>query len=314
MSQRKAEFVLTILVLVNSSAFLFTKMGMGSIDPMGVVSARMLIGFAPLALVFLPRLLKVNLKTLGVAAVLGVFICSSMALQAHGLHTVSTSEGSFLASTTVVWVPVIMAMFSRRLPARAVAVSVALTIGGIALICGAGSGSGLFAFTPGTAMFLAAAVLYALHIIVVDQAGEGVDMLAATILEMLFAGVIALVANVAFETPQLPADPQAWVALLALGLFSTAIGFGFQPLVQQFTSAERYGVLFGLSPLFATFLGVLVLNESLSTGAILGATLVLAGVMVSELSGTSLAARTKRLVRSYMPLGRVMARNNVKGI
>ena len=155
-------------------------------------------------------------------------------------------------------------------------------------------------------MYLIGAVVYGVHVIVVDRAGQQVDILAATVLEMLFVGLFALVGTFAFETPQLPTDAGTWGAVMALALFSTAVGMGFQPLVQQFSSPERYGVLFGLSPLFATMLGVLVLGETLTAGAIAGAALVLAGVMVSELAGTSLHRRLQRLVMPYLPVGRVM--------
>ena len=306
MSQRKAEAILALLVLVNSTAFLFLKIGVGELAPLNLVGLRMLVAFVVLAAFYFPRHRSMNKETLGAALVLGVCMFGVMALQACGIFTLTSSESAFLATTTVAFVPMMMAVLTRKAPSRSMVVSVLLTLGGVALICGIGPGGQGVGLSSGAIMYLVAAVVYGVHVIVVGRASQKVDLMAASVLEMGVVAALALGASFVFESPQLPATPQTWTLVIALGVFTTAIGMGFQPLVQRFTTPERYGVLFAMTPLCAAVLGFAVLGETFTPIALVGAALVLLGVMVSELSGSGIGERLRNTVLGFLPVSRVM--------
>ena len=64
--------------------------------------------------------------------------------------------------------------------------------------------------------------------------------------------------------------------------FAQAFGFMAQIIAQKYTSQERVGILFCLEPVFAASLGVLCLGEHFGLGSLIGASLVLAGVIISS--------------------------------
>jgi drug/metabolite transporter (DMT)-like permease len=276
MSTRKAELLLALIVLATSSSYLFTKLGTADMGPFTLVALRFAIAFVPLALVFFPRIRRANRLTVGIAALLAFLFFVLLATQAVGLATVTTTEGAFLSSTTVVWVPVMTAILTRKLPSRFVVGGCALVMVGIAVLLGI-QGVG---FTDGAILFLISAVVYGVHIIIVDRMGKRIDAVAMGALEMGFAAIPAALCAFAFETPALPTSTMAWVNVLALGLVCSAFAIGLQPEVQCYTSPERYGVLFGLGPAFSAILGIVFLGEPVTVNVLAGSALILAGVFL----------------------------------
>ena len=69
--------------------------------------------------------------------------------------------------------------------------------------------------------------------------------------------------------------------MLYLGLICSAFGFIAQLVAQKYTSAERIGILFCLEPVFATMIGVVYLHEAFGPMSMIGAVMVLTGVILS---------------------------------
>lgn len=275
MSRRRAEAVLVVIVMATSSSYLFTKIGTGGLPVFTLITLRFVIAFIACAIVFAPRILHAGRRTVGVGVLLGAIMFALLAAQAFGLDSLSTTNGSFLASTTVVIVPLIMALITHRRPKPAVIAGGTITMTGIALLTGVGG----MPFTTGAILYLLSAVLYAVHIIIIDRFALTIDVLCAGIIELAFAAVPSALCMFALETPQLPQSSETWGCVLALGLLCSAFGLAMQPMAQQHTTPERYGVLFGLGPVFSAVLGAVFLHESIGVHGLIGAALVLAGVI-----------------------------------
>lgn len=268
--------MLVAIVFATSSSYLLTKLGVANMGAFNLIALRFLVAFAALAICCAPRLLRASRKTLCVGALLGAAMFAILALQAFGLSSISTTEGAFLSSTTVAFVPILQALIMRRLPRGLVVAGVAATMVGIAFI----TSVGFVGITQGALFYLVGAVVYAVHILIVDRCVGRIDALAAGIFELLFAGILSAGFSFVFESPRLPEGGGEWACVLGLALVCSAFGMGVQPVVQQYTTAERYGVLFGLSPLFSALLGMVCLGEAMGAFGWLGAAFVLAGVLV----------------------------------
>jgi drug/metabolite transporter (DMT)-like permease len=66
---------------------------------------------------------------------------------------------------------------------------------------------------------------------------------------------------------------------------ATAVAFSIQLWAQQYTSSSHAAILFTLEPVFASLTSYLILGERLGSRALLGAVLVLAGILIAELLG-----------------------------
>src|SRR4029078_10985142 len=74
-----------------------------------------------------------------------------------------------------------------------------------------------------------------------------------------------------------------WFALLFSSLLSTALPFTIQVWAQQVTSATRAALIFALEPVFAWLFSFLFIGERWPTQAVLGAVLILVGIVMAEL-------------------------------
>ena len=91
-------------------------------------------------------------------------------------------------------------------------------------------------------------------------------------------GVMAMITSFVTETPTLPTNEIQWGLLLGLALLCTCVGFSLQTVAQRPLSAER------VSQLCATFFGWIILGEKLELLGIIGAALILAGILCSSKS------------------------------
>ncbi len=83
-----------------------------------------------------------------------------------------------------------------------------------------------------------------------------------------------------------------WELLVAIGVcavFATAVAFTVQLWAQQYTSPSHAAILFALEPVFAVITSYVVLQERLTSRAMKGAGLVIAGIVIAELFGAPAA-------------------------
>ena len=87
-------------------------------------------------------------------------------------------------------------------------------------------------------------------------------------------------------TPLSSIDGEQWALLLALGVLATAIPFTSFIIAAQVNSAARLGVAGYLVPVVAVTLAVTFLGENLTPAVVVGAFLIISGVILTERSSS----------------------------
>jgi drug/metabolite transporter (DMT)-like permease len=72
-------------------------------------------------------------------------------------------------------------------------------------------------------------------------------------------------------------------AICVTAVFATALAFALQTWAQQYTTATRTALIFALEPVFALAVAVVAGGERLTLAAVLGGSLILAGILAVEL-------------------------------
>ncbi len=96
--------------------------------------------------------------------------------------------------------------------------------------------------------------------------------------------VYILVMPLLSTTPITSIEPSAWVLLIALGSFATAVPFTAFIIAAQVNSAARLGIAGYVVPVIAVLLAVIFLGESLTASVVIGAILIIGGVVLIERS------------------------------
>lgn len=277
--QKQANFMLLMITMFWGSSYLFMKMGLATIQEYNLIALRFGIAFLLAAAIFPRRLLKMDWKTLRYAFILGFILLFVFIFIMFGIKLTSTSNAAFLVSLTVIFVPVLSALVLKKRPAIQLLVGVGLALIGVGLL----TLNHQLTMNIGDGLCIAGALMYATHIIVTEKFTKSVDSIALGITQLGFTGVLGLLLAFCLEIPRFPATQLEWSSVLALSILCSAIGFIGQTVAQKHTNSTNTGLIFALEPVFAALLAFLVFGETLSLQGLIGAILILSGVIYPQL-------------------------------
>jgi drug/metabolite transporter (DMT)-like permease len=135
----------------------------------------------------------------------------------------------------------------------------------------------------GDLLTLLCAVAFAAHIIAVGHYSGRIRFESLSLMQVMVAAVLGLTTFWWVETPVMHLTPVVLAALGLTGLLATALAFTVQAWAQQHTTATRTALIYSLEPVIAWLTSFWLLGEVLSRRAVVGAGLILCGILIVEL-------------------------------
>lgn len=268
-----AHAAVVLAAVLFGTTFVVVKDAVNLVDPIPFLAVRFLSG----ALVLVPFTRRRAASAPGLAwpgVWAGVALLLGYLLQTVGLQYTSSSVSAFLTYLLVVMVPVIAAVVLRRIPDRAV-------IGGVFLAT-----AGLFALTGGVGdvgrgelLTIACALAFAIHIVLLSQWSPRFDTTALNVVQLGVVGGVCLALG--FFTGGYAFPLKAWLAALYTGVAVSAGALWLQVWGQRRVGASRTSLLLMIEPVAAAILGAAA-GDRLGARGIVGAALILAGIVVAE--------------------------------
>ncbi len=219
---------------------------------------------------------------------LGCFMFLGYAFQTAGLQYTTPAKSGFVTGSSVVLVPLLLALFwGRRLTWGAYAGALIAVLGLYFLTV---PSEGIGHSNRGDVLTFVAAGLYAVHIILVSEYTRQHSARALSLIQVAACAGMAWVAAGAAAAIRWQPARFEWRFELLLGIvicavFATAVAFSIQLWAQQYTTPSHAAILFTLEPVFAVITSYLMIRERLGARAMLGAIFVLAGIFVAEMLG-----------------------------
>ena len=283
----KAHFLLVLVTLVWGVTFVQIKDALGDISPLLFNAVRMTLAGAALALVFRKHL-RMSAAVLRTGIWMGTLLWMGYEFQTTGLVLTTPSKSAFLTGVSVVLVPVFLALIWRRHINRWTSLGVLAAFAGLYLLTVPSAGSSsLSGINRGDLLTLGCAVTFAFQIIFMGRAMRSHPFEQIATLQACVAAVLMAVTVPLLEKPHVVWSPRVVIAILVTGLLATAAAFTIQAWAQQFTPPTHTALIFVLEPVFAWASSYVLLGERLGTRASLGALLIIAGVLLSELKGSA---------------------------
>ncbi|HUQ93220.1 MAG TPA: DMT family transporter [Bryobacteraceae bacterium] len=279
----RAEIALIGVTLIWGSTFVVVKSAIEQASTLVFLALRFSLGSMVLLLVFRHRL-RVNPElrrmtlTGGVAA--GACLAAAYYFQTLGLRYTTPSKSAFITGLTAVMVPFLAAVVYRKAPRPAEGLGVGIATFGLALLT---LPSGHFAIGYGDALTLCCAVVFAGHILVLGRWAPVSSFELLSFSQIAATAVMMLLVCGWAEPTKAEWNWQLVSGVVITGLFSTAIGFTVQAWAQRHTTPTRAALIFTLEPVAAAVTSYLVAGELLSGKAMIGAVLILTGVLLVEL-------------------------------
>ncbi|MGH0677166.1 DMT family transporter [Bacillus luti] len=275
----KADFMILVVTMTWGSSYLFMKVGLETVPSFSLVALRFGIAFLVCVAVFCKQFRSIHFVTLRYGFILGflLFVVSSSVIL--GLKTTSASNAGFLASLTVIFIPLLsIVLFKDRLSYRLI-ISSLVAMTGIGLL----TLNNQLTLNSGDLLCILAAFFYAFHIIVTGRAAKVANTLQLGILQLGFAGGFGILFALIFEKPQLPSTKESWIAVLVLSIVCSAFAYIIQAMAQKYTTPTHTGLIFSLEPVFSAIFAYLFMNEVLPLKGYIGALLILSGVILAEI-------------------------------
>jgi drug/metabolite transporter (DMT)-like permease len=219
--------------------------------------------------------------TVRVGVLAGAFLTAGYVFQTWGLQGTSASKAAFITGMFVVITPLLQFVVLRHPPRPAALGGVTAAVAGLWLLSGASSGG----WSAGDTRVLLCAVAYSAHMIVLGGAGRDHDSRALTLVQLAVVGVACGGIALVFEHPALPPDSAVWIALAVTGVLASAVAFAVQTYAQRHLSPTRTALILIMEPVFGGVFGYLLAGDRLGTRGWIGAGLIFAGMVLSEVIG-----------------------------
>ena len=275
---RKSWILFGLVGFLWGIPYLLMKVAVADIPPPLIVAGRTLIGAA----ILIPIAIKKNTFK---DAIKGIkYVIPYAVLEMVGPWILITSAekeiSSGLAGLLVATVPFFASIFSSLRGDHSVWQPkriFGLVVGFVGIIALVGIESMTGTSNPkAIAMVILASIMYAYAVLMVTTNLPGVDGIAingvAMGLTCLFYTPIAIA-----TWPSNPVSTEAIAALVALGVFSTAIAFMLFFIVIVEIGVARGSLTTYVNTAVAVVLGILILNEPITLGIIVGLPMVLLG-------------------------------------
>ena len=275
----KAECVLVLITMVWGGTFLLVQHAMTVSGPMFFVGLRFAAAASIVALFSWRSLRHLTLFEFKAGAFIGVAIMLGYGLQTVGLQTIPSSQSAFITALYVPFVPLLQWLVLGRRPGLMPSIGIMLAFTGLMLLSGPGGAS--MNFSPGEIATLISAIAIAAEIILISTYAGQVDVRRVTVVQLAVTSVLALLMVV----PTQEVIPGfSWLLLisaLGLGAASAAIQVAMN-WAQKSVSPTRATLIYAGEPVWAGIVGRIA-GERLPAIALLGAVLIVAAVIVSEL-------------------------------
>jgi len=280
MRNSSSHLILVTVAAIWGFAFVAQSAGMEYLGPHSFNAARFLlaaVSLIPLWIFMGNRQLPQN-KTLLIGGLLaGTIIFGGFTFQQFGLLHTTAGNAGFITGMYIVFVPIAGVLLGQSTNKR--------TWGGVLLAVG-----GLYTLSIGPNLSinygdfleLIGAFFWTAHVIVIGHLSRKVDAISLSICQFIVAAFWATCASFLFERPTLPDFQAAWLPLLYAGIASSGIACTLQIIGQRKVEASVTALILATEAVFAVLGGWLLLNESIGSKELLGCSLMLMGMLVSQ--------------------------------
>ena len=282
-------FCLITCALIWGTTFIAQDTGMDNIGPFTFNSARFIVGFlavSPFVFLFEKQKITDQIKNnsnqfIKLILPVGVFLFLGCIFQQVSLLYTDVANSAFFTIFYVPMVPIIVYfLFSERLHWSIWPSVAACIIGGYLL-----SDVSDVNIRFGDGLVLIGALFWGLHIIYIGKIIDRFDLpfLIAMLQNIIVAG-FSFFLVIMFEEIDFSKIRLETVEILYAGILSGGAAFALQLFGQKNISAAPAAIVMSLEGVFAAISAWIILNQLLGLNNIIGCTLILGGVLLSQLA------------------------------
>lgn len=216
-----------------------------------------------------------------------LFLASSA--QQLGMYMgTSAGKAGFLTACYILLVPII-SLFLKKKCGWNIWVGMGITVIGLYLLCMTDS----LRFQASDLMVLLCALLFAIHILVIDYFSPLVDGVRLSCIQFLVCGILSMIPMFFVEMQhslsgivvwaQNLQSLGAWIPILYAGILSCGVGYTLQIIGQNGLNPTLASMLMSLESVFSVLAGWLILQEKMELRQLGGCALIFAAILLAQM-------------------------------
>lgn len=278
-TSRRAELTLLLLTFFWGITFPLVKIALNFCSPFLFLAIRFAIGTLIIWIIYSKKLGFMDKASLRAGIIIGIFLFLGFAFQTVGLKYTASSKSAFITGLFVIMVPPLSVLMVKEKPKLFSLIGVVLALSGLWLMTKPKGSE----FNFGDLLTLFCAISFSFQVIYVQIYSKTFDFEKLTFVQLLTTTALSIPSMFLFETIKFVYDSNLLSAIVITALFATALGLTIQNRMQKDTTATKASVIYTMEPVFAAVFSYLLLDEIFGLVGIVGAFLILSGMLCSEL-------------------------------
>ena len=208
----------------------------------------------------------------------GLALCPAALFQQFGILYTTVGKAGFITTLYIILVP-LAGIFMKKAPSSRIWTGASLAAFGFYLLC---INEG-FALGRGDGLVFIGAILFTVHILVIDHFSPKADGVELSCIQFLTAGVISTVLAFVFEKPEPLALAEGIIPLAYAGIMSSGVAYTLQVIGQRDTEPAVASLLLSMESVFSVLAGWMILGQALNARELMGCALVFGAVILVQL-------------------------------
>lgn len=284
-----SDAALVALALMWGTSHVITKEILASHSPAFYTTTRFGVAAICFALVFAGHLRRASLRQVKQGALLGLLSFTGITFYVLGLNFTQASKAGFITGLYLVFTPLIGFVLFKTKPTRDHLTGLAVAIAGFTLLSFPRGGE---VVNWGDVLVLLAAVAWASHIAATSAFASAGDVRALAAFQVMTVAVLAaavlfVLRSLGLENQPNPIDRQFLWQIGYMAVMVTFVAALLQTWAQSRVNPTHAVILYALEPATAAVFAYYTFGEKLSFWRGVGATLIVVGVMISRLKVAS---------------------------
>ena len=212
----------------------------------------------------------------GIACGLALFAASNF--QQFGIQYTTVGKAGFITACYIIIVPII-GLFLGKKCSPFIWAAVVMALIGLYLLCITDG----FSIGRGDILVLICAVLFSLHILVIDHFSPKADGVKLSCIQFLVCGILSTVLALILEHPQISSILTAWLPILYAGVMSCGVAYTLQIVGQKNVNPTVASLILSLESCISVLAGWILLGQKLSAKELIGCVIMFAAIILAQL-------------------------------
>ena len=218
---------------------------------------------------------------------LGLIAAFASCMQQIGLVKTEAGPAGFITGLYVIFTPMIGAIFGVRTN-RATWIGAALAVAGMWYLGVTPDQQGTMKLQWSDFLILLCALGWGVQVLVVGWLVTRADPIELTLVQFIVVAIVSLIASILFEGPidfgsVANMFTTAPVSILYSGVLAIGLAFTLQTVAQKKSPPSHVAIILAMEAPFAALGGWLILSEDYDGRKILGCSLVMFGILASQI-------------------------------